>query len=130
MTMGVAMNTVSNTALNTHQTVALAVTVLMLGLLCYAGGRVHQYFKQGLDRDLAFRDGYNLATRSLFALATRTSKAMEAPPPLEAGDDKTMTMMVPGTAKVQPRHAVDTGELSSLQRNRPKTAWEHYRKVR
>lgn len=46
----------------------------------YAAGRIHQFYRQSIDRDHAFRDGYNMATRSLFALATRTHKAVAAPP--------------------------------------------------
>lgn len=46
----------------------------MLVLLCYVAGRVHQFFKQTQEREQAYRDGYNTATRSLFSLATRTTK--------------------------------------------------------
>lgn len=42
--------------------------------MCYIAGRVHQFFKQTNERELAYRDGYNTATRSLFSLATRTAK--------------------------------------------------------
>lgn len=98
--------------------------VILLNLICYAGGRVHQYFKQGLDRDHAYREGYNTATRCLFALATRTSKAMEAPPPLP---ELPPVRIAPGSARVKPRHRVDTGDISSMQRSRPPTAWQQYR---
>jgi hypothetical protein len=51
--------------------------ITLLASIMYASGRVHQWYRQGLDRDDAFRDGYDRATRSLFALATRATKASE-----------------------------------------------------
>lgn len=53
----------------------------MLVGLTYVAGRVHQFFKQTNEREQAFRDGYNTATRSLFALATRTAKGQPPPSP-------------------------------------------------
>lgn len=37
----------------------------------YAGGRIHQWYRTALERDQAYRDGYDTATRSLFSLAAR-----------------------------------------------------------
>ncbi|MFI5494889.1 hypothetical protein [Actinoplanes sp. NPDC051859] len=37
----------------------------------YAAGRIHQWYKQGLDRDLAYRNGYDQASNSMFDLAIR-----------------------------------------------------------
>ncbi|MEV6597217.1 hypothetical protein AB0M36_10185 [Actinoplanes sp. NPDC051346] len=37
----------------------------------YAGGRIHQWYKQGLDRDEAYRTGYDQASHSMFDLAIR-----------------------------------------------------------
>ena len=37
----------------------------------YAGGRLHQWYRMGRDRDEAYRDGYDTATRSVFSLAAR-----------------------------------------------------------
>lgn len=48
--------------------------LLLLVILCYVGGRLHQWYKYGLDREEAYRDGYDTATKSLFSLATRTSR--------------------------------------------------------
>lgn len=42
----------------------------------YAAGRVHQWTRQTMEREDAFRDGYNTATRALFSLATKTSKVV------------------------------------------------------
>jgi len=37
----------------------------------YAAGRLHQWFRTGQDRDEAYRDGYDTATRSVFSMAAR-----------------------------------------------------------
>jgi hypothetical protein len=48
--------------------ILLAVFVACTG---YAAGRVHQWYRTGVDRDDAYRDGYDTATRSVFSLAAR-----------------------------------------------------------
>jgi hypothetical protein len=37
----------------------------------YAAGRLHQWYRTGMDRDEAYRDGYDTATRSVFSMAAR-----------------------------------------------------------
>jgi hypothetical protein len=37
----------------------------------YAAGRIHQWYRTSLERDQAYREGYDTATRSLFGLAAR-----------------------------------------------------------
>ena len=37
----------------------------------YAAGRIHQWYKQGLDRDQAYRNGYDQASNSMFDMAIR-----------------------------------------------------------
>lgn len=51
----------------------LLLTLLALLLSCtgYAAGRLHQWYRMGLDRDEAYREGYDTATRSVFSLAAR-----------------------------------------------------------
>jgi hypothetical protein len=51
----------------------LILTLLAAFIACtgYAGGRLHQWYRMGRDRDDAFRDGYDTATRSVFTLAAR-----------------------------------------------------------
>ncbi|MFI5932961.1 hypothetical protein [Actinoplanes sp. NPDC051494] len=44
----------------------------------YAAGRIHQWYKQGLDRDEAYRTGYDRASHSMFDMAIR--KRTAAPP--------------------------------------------------
>lgn len=53
-------------------------TIVLLIAACYAAGRLHQFYRQNTDRDHAFRNGYDTATKSLFSLATRTHKALAA----------------------------------------------------
>jgi hypothetical protein len=45
--------------------------IAFIGSSGYAGGRIHQWYRTSLDRDQAYRDGYDTATRSLFSLASR-----------------------------------------------------------
>jgi hypothetical protein len=51
----------------------LILTLLAAFIACtgYAGGRLHQWYRMGRDRDDAFRDGYDTATHSVFSLAAR-----------------------------------------------------------
>lgn len=50
----------------------LTLFLFVLASSCgYAGGRIHQWYRTALERDAAWRDGYDQATGSLFALATR-----------------------------------------------------------
>jgi hypothetical protein len=49
----------------------LTLLALFLASTGYAGGRLHQWYRMGHDRDEAFRDGYDTATRSVFTLAAR-----------------------------------------------------------
>lgn len=54
--------------------ISTGLGVLMLIILCYVGGRLHQWYRHTLDREDAYRDGYNTATKSLFHLATRVGR--------------------------------------------------------
>lgn len=59
-----------------NQILTTGLGMLMLIILCYVGGRLHQWYKHTMDREEAFRDGYNTATRSLFSLATRIGREL------------------------------------------------------
>ncbi|OJF14330.1 hypothetical protein [Couchioplanes caeruleus] len=52
---------------------ALLISLLAACTACigYAVGRLHQWYRTGLDRDEAYRDGYETATRSVFSTAAR-----------------------------------------------------------
>ena len=52
---------------------AVLLTLLAVLVTCtgYAAGRLHQWYRTGVDRDEAYRDGYDTATRSTFSMAAR-----------------------------------------------------------
>jgi hypothetical protein len=71
-----------------------AVLITLLATLTagagYVAGRLHQWYRTVLDRDEAYRDGYDTATRSVFGMAARmirpsrgvrASAAVSSPPP-------------------------------------------------
>jgi hypothetical protein len=59
---------------------------VVISVLCaYSGGRVHQWYKHSMDRDGAFREGYNHGYRMLFQLATRRSRPE---PEIDANDGR------------------------------------------
>lgn len=53
--------------------------MLLIIVLCYLGGRLHQWHRATDEREAAYRDGYDTATKSLFSLATRTARSMVRP---------------------------------------------------
>ena len=73
MTYGTGVSAASDISLH-REWVTPLLGVLAIALLFYVIGRVHQFFKRTLEREQAYRDGYNTATRSLFSLATRVAK--------------------------------------------------------
>jgi hypothetical protein len=38
----------------------------------YASGRIHQWYKHGLERDHAYREGYDQASQSMFDMVIRS----------------------------------------------------------
>lgn len=56
---------------------------LLVVSAAYAGGRLHQWMRTGADRDDAYRDGYDQATQSMWALAARPVAPAARPVPLE-----------------------------------------------
>jgi hypothetical protein len=51
----------------------------------YAAGRLHQWYRTGQDRDEAYRDGYDTATRSVFSMAARIIGPRRADRPAARG---------------------------------------------
>ncbi|RZU50165.1 hypothetical protein EV385_1930 [Krasilnikovia cinnamomea] len=43
----------------------------------YASGRIHQWYKNGLERDQAYREGYDHASHSLFDMAMQNRATRE-----------------------------------------------------
>ncbi|GGQ40482.1 hypothetical protein [Couchioplanes azureus] len=54
----------------------------------YAAGRIHQWYKQGLDRDEAYRTGYDQASDSMFDLAIRKRQQTSAEGDLSPAKDR------------------------------------------
>ena len=54
-----------------NSTLVLTLLAAFIASTGYAGGRLHQWYRMGRDRDEAYRDGYDTATRSVFSLAAR-----------------------------------------------------------
>jgi hypothetical protein len=51
------------------------IAYVVLAMLCaYGGGRIHQWYMHGMDRDRAFRDGYAHGYHALFPFAARGSR--------------------------------------------------------
>jgi len=51
--------------------VVLVLVALFLACTGYAAGRLHQWHRRRSDRDAAYREGYEIATRKTFSLAAR-----------------------------------------------------------
>jgi hypothetical protein len=54
-----------------NSTLLISLLIAFLACAGYAGGRLHQWYRTGHDRDEAYRDGYDTATRSVFSMAAR-----------------------------------------------------------
>lgn len=80
----------------------ILLALLFTLAVTYAAGRLHEWYRHALERDLAWREGYDRATHSLYRLAVdaaagrRTTKATGG----IAG-----TVGTAGTAGANPRHA-------------------------
>ena len=56
-------------------TLQIALAVIFVIATAYAAGRVHQWHRHTFERDVAYREGYNQASRTLFHLAARNPSA-------------------------------------------------------
>ena len=54
-----------------NSTVLVVLLAAFIACSAYAAGRLHQRIRTGRDRDEAYRDGYDTATRNVFSLAAR-----------------------------------------------------------
>jgi hypothetical protein len=53
-----------------------AIACIVILILCaYGGGRIHQWYKHGMDRDRSFRDGFSHGYHALFPIAARGVRA-------------------------------------------------------
>ncbi|GGQ40476.1 hypothetical protein [Couchioplanes azureus] len=88
----------------------LALSVAMVILTAYVSGRVHQWYRHGFDRDVAYREGYNQASHTLFQLAVRSHPAGSTT--AAGGLPGAPQTAVPGPAPAQVRAVVPLHHLS------------------
>ncbi|SDT62615.1 hypothetical protein [Actinoplanes derwentensis] len=55
----------------TESVLEIAACIVISALFAYLGGRAHQWYRLGLDRDRSFRDGYRHGYRAFFVMASR-----------------------------------------------------------
>ncbi len=77
--------------------------MLIVILLCYTGGRLHQWARQSMDRDEAYREGYDSATKSMFFLATRVSSKLNRDAPLPMTREMPVPVLERRRIESQPR---------------------------
>ena len=58
----------------TDSVLEIAACIVISALIAYIGGRLHQWYRLGLDRDRSFRDGYRHGYRAFFVMASRGSR--------------------------------------------------------
>lgn len=95
--------------------------IIILMSLCYACGRVHQWYKTTLDREIAFREGYNTATQSLFSLATRATRHMIRPTAAGTATVKPPIRAAAAVAADDPSLNRTTNDLGSRARHRARS---------
>ncbi len=91
---------------------ALLITLLAAFTAClgYAAGRLHQWYRTVPDRDAAYRDGYDTATRSVFSLAARLigpkraarGTAVVSTTPGTTSRSDTSAVLLPASSSVAP----------------------------
>ena len=83
----------------------------------YASGRIHQWYKHGLERDHAYREGYDQASQSMFDMVTRSTPRRpvnEVPVQSRAGGH----INEPRTSRYTTADVVATPELVGSSRRR------------
>src|SRR4051812_40064239 len=84
-----------------NSVVIFALLALFLACAGYAAGRMHERYQTDRDREEAYREGYETATRSAFSLAARViapRRAVRASAPVKTPADDATTTALPGPA--------------------------------
>ncbi|GAA1628806.1 hypothetical protein [Actinoplanes couchii] len=55
----------------TDNVTEIVACIMISALIAYLGGRIHQWYRLGLERDRSFRDGYQHGYRAFFVMASR-----------------------------------------------------------
>ena len=95
------------------------LTVLLVALTAstgYAAGRIHQWYRTALERDQAYRDGYDTATRSLFSLAARIVRPRRSDKPAVRGT-ATVTSILAAPSNASPAGAAATADEANAGRH-------------
>ncbi|MFI7544369.1 hypothetical protein [Actinoplanes sp. NPDC049599] len=106
----------------------LIFSLLLVLPSSYAVGRVHQWYTHSLRRDLAFREGYDHASHSMFDLAVQ-HKAAEPPAapatvtptvtrPRRRADAHTLTLRTPALPTVPLGDTTETPRYAEHPRTR------------
>ena len=69
--------------------VQIALSVIFVVVSSYTVGRMHQWYRHSSERDVAYHEGYNQASRSLFHLAVRAMPAEDRAAVSESGTSDT-----------------------------------------
>ncbi|MFC4070768.1 hypothetical protein [Actinoplanes subglobosus] len=62
--------------------------IVISALASYVGGRFHQWYKRGLDRDRSFREGYRQGYQELFPLVSPQGHHDSGMPAVETVRDR------------------------------------------
>jgi hypothetical protein len=95
--------------------ILLTVLIVVFGLSTgYAAGRIHQWYRTSLDRDEAYRDGYDTATQSLFSVAARAVKGRRADKAAARGTASVSSILEAPGAAADKRDGADQGGKHTL----------------
>lgn len=86
--------------------------LVLLASSSYAAGRIHQWYRHALERDQAYREGYNSAAQGLFRFAVELRTAVRRK---DSGPAK-------GTAAVVPLPVQHPGRSAAAERFERTTA--------
>jgi len=93
----------------------------------YSLGRIHQWYKHGLERDGAYREGYNHASRSMFDMVVRNRTGKLSVAPTHPARPRS-TSPNPGRAGVS-AETYDLTNVVGLARRRISPGDDHHRAV-
>lgn len=96
--------------------------VLIFLSVAYAAGRIHQWYRTALERDDAWRAGYDQASGTLFKLAARVSTRRRA-------GEGTADVAGPGTEKQPAPTVVAITEAPSFGRHSLELRHEQTRRL-
>ncbi|OJF11246.1 hypothetical protein [Couchioplanes caeruleus] len=100
----------------------LALSVATVIFTAYVARRVHQWYRHGFNRDLAYRKGCNQASRTLFQLAVRNHPVGSAPAAASAAPTAAASPAPAQVRAVVPRHHLPARTATDVHAERRETA--------